>query len=280
MTSNLFSNRSMMPCSLRSLKKVKIIYLTLAAPLFLSFTDNPTLADDSYAWTKRVNYAGNWIGTFIVRPPGQEEIKKYKIILKIGEEIIRESIDSPVHEYLEVKVALEGSSKFVDLTPFTKTGTPKGSLLISKANLYDDARSTWYTASRGDGTLFSANSLEESPKDFPDCASGIRFSHLKISPSNDYIEGEMGCNTGFRKFIQNSGKITLQKVGSTGAAEAPPQLPTSQSQPSGASVVGSPVTPERPQNGQNPQDQNTSTRNPSGSNLVEDTVKKYIPRVL
>jgi hypothetical protein len=180
---------------------------TLIAGIALS-----TLMSSSSALAQNQGFAGDWTGTITVRPPGQDEIKRYTVILKLGELTkTPRQFDDYYHQILAAKITTKGSSNYVNLDlnylpfngQFAATNAPRG-LIYKSMYLIHDARE------RKDGGKLS--------KAFPDCMDNLELGKLNINSAGNFVEGEVYCDNDPKIFNSNTGTVTLQRVGSAGTS--------------------------------------------------------------
>jgi hypothetical protein len=158
---------------------------------------------------------GGWTGTMTIRPPQQEEIKKYTVMLKFGaverratsgfEDVLSQSF----YKILEARIAPEGSSKSIDLKV-------SGEVERYSGGSY--------------GSVYLAS------KAFSPCDGELTLNTLEFDSSGNSIDAKVQCQkSGSKWHDPRYGKITLQRSGSVGSSvkTRPATTQTQNTQPQG-----------------------------------------------
>lgn len=214
MNNNIFKHHyiAMIPSVSYSLKKFVSRILVAGIAISALTTSSSVLAQNS-------GFAGDWKGIITVRPPGQDEIKKYNLILKLGSLTkVNHSFDEYYYQILSAKIALEKNTNFVNID---LTSLPyKGRLTATRGPnrvFYSSIRLIESARNRKDGGKLS--------KAFPDCMDKLELGKLNINSSEDLIEGEVECDNNPLVYSGNIGTMTLKRVGSAITSPGASNLP-------------------------------------------------------
>jgi hypothetical protein len=225
-----------------SLKKFTIQFLSVGIFFAMFSTIGSAVAQN-------LDYAGDWVGTITIRPPGQDEVKKYKVTLKLGKLTNNAKNENwYYHPILAAQIGLEGRPNLINLhlrndAQYGRFGNSP-QIPFQSIGLID--RSVY----RKDGGVLS--------KAFPDCNDRLELSNLKIDSSGNFAQGKSSCDNNINEIYNpNQGTVTLQRSGSVGSsAQSFPEDQNSQTVPSSQTP---PTSPNR---------------------SVIDTVKNKVPGVL
>jgi hypothetical protein len=229
-----------------------------------------TLLTGGSAFAESTGFEGAWSGTFTVRPPGQDEIKNYKIMIKLSQLINDPSYSNPLHQIQEAKIAHEKQANFINLD--VKHIPYKGQVIVSRYHdgfNYRVRVGTIYLISR----IKSREDGGKLSKAFPDCMNGLEFKDFRFDPSGNFIEGKVGCNISNPKWYSpNWGTVTLQR-NSTVRTSVTSSPETTNNFPAGQN---SQIIPINRDNDVSPQ-QGTQNRQPSPEGSILNEVENRVP---